>query len=141
MQKLIAQLITHEGLRLKPYRDTVGKTTIAVGRNLDDVGISEDEAMLLLGNDIYRAIHDLEIRLEWFYQMDDARQAVLIDMCFNMGWPRLSQFKKTLAYCEAGNWSAAAAEMLNSTWAKQVGNRAKTLSLMMESGQWPTGKA
>lgn len=45
-------LIRHEGLKLKPYRDTVGKLTIGAGRNLNDLGISEREAMFLLDNDI-----------------------------------------------------------------------------------------
>jgi lysozyme len=40
--KLIAELVKDEGLRLKPYKCTAGKTTIGVGRNLDDVGISKD---------------------------------------------------------------------------------------------------
>ena len=51
-QLLRSQLERHEGLRLKPYRDTVGKLTVGYGRNLEDVGISRDEADFMLDNDI-----------------------------------------------------------------------------------------
>jgi len=57
MQRLQNTLEHHEGLRLKPYKDSVGKLTIGIGRNLDDVGISKSEALLLLQNDIDVAIH------------------------------------------------------------------------------------
>ena len=52
MNRIKAQLVRHEGLRLKPYRCTAGKLTIGIGRNLDDCGISQTEAYLLLENDI-----------------------------------------------------------------------------------------
>lgn len=45
-------LIRHDGLRLKPYRDTRNKLTIGVGRNLDDVGITREEALMLPNNEI-----------------------------------------------------------------------------------------
>lgn len=48
MSRLHDMLIRHEGLRLKPYHDTVRKLTIGIGRNLDDVGITHEEALILL---------------------------------------------------------------------------------------------
>ncbi len=40
MNRIKAQLVRHEGLKLKPYRCTAGKLTIGIGRNLDNCGIS-----------------------------------------------------------------------------------------------------
>jgi lysozyme len=55
MNRIKAQLVRYEGLRLKPYRCTAGKLTIGIGRNLDDCGISQTEAYVLLENDIPRS--------------------------------------------------------------------------------------
>jgi len=131
-EKLKLQLIKHEGLRLKPYRDSVGILSIGVGRNLDDVGISEDEAMVLLGNDIIGVFDDLDRECQWWRQMSETRQLVLADMCFNLGISRLLGFKNTLAAMQEGRWDDAAKEMLDSKWAKQVGKRAITLADMMK---------
>jgi lysozyme len=135
MRDIAKKLITgHEGLRLKPYKCTAGKWTIGVGRNLDDVGISEAEADVLLENDIDRVLSELE-RLDFWRGLDSVRQVVLVDMCFNLGWPRLSGFSKMLAAIRNKDYSSAAVEMLDSRWAAQVGKRAVTLSKMMKTGE------
>ena len=133
---LIEQLKRDEGLKLKPYHCTVGKLTIGVGRNLDDNGISEDEAMLLLDNDIQSHTDELVGRLPWVLSLDEARLGVLLNMAFNLGVPRLLGFKKTLAFIEAGDYHAASVEMLNGNWARQVGKRAERLSVQMRTGEW-----
>jgi len=130
-------LITDEGLRLKPYRDTVGKLTIGVGRNLDDVGISKEEALYLLENDIQRAIREAsEIfgSTVWL-SLDEVRQAVIIDMLFNLGKPRFLTFKKFIQAVKEKDFKKASYEMLNSKWAKQVGKRAERLAYMMGTGE------
>lgn len=132
-KKLIAQLKEHEGIRLKPYRCTSNKLTIGVGRNIEDRGITEDEAEYLLNNDINICLKELELHLPWFYQLPESAQIVLVDMCFNMGMPRLMQFKKTLNYLADHNFANAAVEMLDSRWARQVGARAKYLSFQLKS--------
>lgn len=128
------QLIAHEGLRLKPYADTVGKTTIGVGRNLDDRGISMHEAMILLDNDIETVEDDLDQRMPWWRGLTEARQRVLADMCFNLGIARLEGFRNTLSAIKAGDYAAAAESMLASKWATQVGRRAHRLAKMMREG-------
>ncbi len=133
------QLIRYEGLKLRPYKDTVGKLTIGVGRNLDDVGISEQEAMILLDNDIERARLDLAKALPWVKTLDSVRQDVLINMAFNMGIGGLLTFKNTLASIKAGDYADAANKMLQSKWARQVGLRASELSQMMRTGQYKEG--
>jgi lysozyme len=129
-----AQLIRHEGMRLRPYRDTVGKMTIGVGRNLDDRGITEAEALFLLDNDIDIAITELQARFPWFDELSEIRQRVLIDMAFNLGITKLLGFKRTLAAIKRGDYVAAAAGMMASKWATQVKRRAHRLAAMMREG-------
>lgn len=129
------QLIRHEGLKLKPYLDTVGKLTIGVGRNLADVGISPDEALDLLANDITRVKAGLDVALPWWRDLDAVRKRVLIDMAFNLGVEGLRAFRLALSFTRSGDFDEAATEMLASKWAGQVGQRAKTLAQMMHTGQ------
>jgi lysozyme len=129
-------LVDHEGMRRKPYRCTAGKLTIGVGRNLDDRGISPDEAMYMLANDIRDSRSELSAAFPWFDKLDEVRQAVLIDMCVNLGLSRLQGFRNTLSLIGVGKYEAAAQEMLNSKWAEQVGRRAQRLSRMMATGRW-----
>ena len=134
--KLINQLLSDEGLRLKPYRDTVGKLSVGVGRNLDDVGISQDEAMYMLGNDVRRTYSALTSALPWVAKLNDCRQNVLLNMAFNLGVSGLLAFKQTLSYVQCAEYNQAATAMLQSTWAKQVGARATRLSNQMRSGEF-----
>jgi lysozyme len=134
----LEQLLTlHEGKRNKPYKDTVGKTTIGIGRNLDDKGLSDSEVLYLFRNDLQQHSKEVEQAFPWVSGLDTARRAVLIDMCFNMGIGGLSQFKRTLELIRNGEYEKAAVAMLQSKWATQVGNRAKRLSEMMRTGSWP----
>lgn len=137
---LINQLKRHEGLRLKPYTDTVGKLTVGFGRNLDDVGISEEEANFMLDNDVKQLLEKLERhpKLGWFFKdenLDAIRQEVLANMAFNMGVGGLSGFTKTLNMIFDCEYERAANEMLASKWAKQVGLRAVELANQMKTGR------
>lgn len=134
---MVRQLRLHEGERLKPYRDTVGKLTIGVGRNLEDRGITLEESAMLLANDIAAEERELLRALPWVAKLDEVRQRVLLDMAFNMGLAGLLGFKRTLATIQAGDYQAAATMMLDSKWAKQVGQRAERLSRMMATGKDP----
>ncbi len=134
---MIRQLRLHEGERLVVYKCTGGKLTIGVGRNLEALGISQDESANMLSNDIDRVCEELDKRLEWYQGLDDVRQRVLIDMAFNLGTSGLLKFKKTLSYVQSTHYHQASKSMLNSRWAKQVGQRAETLARMMETGQDP----
>lgn len=132
---LLAQLKAHEGLRLKPYRDTVGKLTIGIGRNLDDVGLREEEAVCLFFGDLRDVEEALDKRLPWWRELDGPRRAVLLDMGFNLGVDGLLAFQTTLAHAKARRFAEAASQMLRSKWAGQVGRRALTLSRMMRTGE------
>lgn len=138
---LRAELIRDEDLKLKPYRDTAGKLSIGIGRNLDDVGISKEEAIYLYNNDVAQVEKDLDTNLSWWRTLSETRQRVLTNMCFNLGITKLLKFKNTLALIQAGNYSGAAFAMMQSKWADQVGDgwggkddRAERLANMMEKG-------
>ena len=130
------QLRRDESSRNFPYVDTTGNTTIGVGRNLSTVGLFDNEIEALLTNDVARAIQVLTTRLPYFTELDPVRQGVLINMCFNLGFAGLEGFPKMLAAVAHGDWATASSEMLNSTWAKQVGDRANRLAQQIVSGQW-----
>ncbi|ODN41151.1 glycoside hydrolase family protein [Piscirickettsia litoralis] len=132
-QELIDSLKESEGVRFKPYRDTVGKLTIGVGRNLDDLGISDDEANYLLNNDIERVL-DQCTSLPYWLSLNDERKAVIAEMLFNLGLSGVKKFKNMSAALKENNFDKAAAEMLNSKWANQVGNRAVRLANRMKLG-------
>ncbi|MFC3214656.1 glycoside hydrolase family protein [Novosphingobium panipatense] len=151
---LRAELERDEGFRAKTYRCTAGKLSIGVGRNLDDVGIRPSEtaalkitlasvkakgitraqAMVLLDNDIDECLRQLARRLPWVESLDQVRKRVLVNMCFNLGISKLLGFKNTLAMIQRGDFKAAAAGMLQSLWASQVGARATRLSELMKLG-------
>ncbi|WP_425273781.1 glycoside hydrolase family protein [Paraburkholderia unamae] len=133
MATLIAELSRDEGRKLKPYVDTVGKTSIGVGRNLSDVGISDAECDAMLENDVTRTVAWLDRNLSWWRNLDAVRQRVIINMAFNMGGGLLT-FVNTLAAMQRGDYAAAASGMLASKWATQVGARAQRLAQMMRTG-------
>ena len=135
--ELTKSLIKHEALIKKPYKCTADKLTIGVGRNLDDNGITEDEALYLLKNDINRCVTDVGRNIPEWKKHNECRQNVLIELCFNIGINRLLGFKKMLAALQKNDYATAADEMLDSKWAAQVGNRAKTMALMMRTGEFP----
>lgn len=134
---LIHQLTLHEGMELKPYRCTGGKLSIGVGRNLDDRGITEAEAELMLSNDIDDFADRLKREIPWMVELSPVRQRVLLDMAFNLGISGLLKFKRTLKAIRAKQYEKAAEMMLDSRWATQVGQRAKRLSKMMATGHIP----
>ena len=145
LAQMKTQLLRDEGFSGKPYRDTSkqigfegkpGKLTIGIGRNLDDVGISQVEAGYLLGNDLNRAIGKLAQALPWTGGLDAARLGVLINMAFNEGIGHLLEFRKMLAALENFDYETAAAEMKDSNWYRQVGTRAWRLVTQMQSGVW-----
>lgn len=132
-QDLISDLNRDEGRRLKPYRCSMGKLTIGVGRNIEDNGISDDEADYLLTNDLRRCAIELDRSLSWWREMPYPWQRGLLNMCFNMGLPTLLTFKSTLRALKNGDGKMAAYHAMNSKWAKQVGSRAHRIADLYRS--------
>ena len=125
---------SHEGFSRKLYKDSVGKTTIGYGRNVEDNGISQQEADFMLNNDIERACNELK-EYRWFLQAPDGVRCSLVNMCFNMGISRLLGFKNMIKALVEKNYTQAAIEALDSQWAKQVVQRAKDVAVMIREGK------
>jgi lysozyme len=132
------QLVEHEGFRSSAYIDTRGYITIGYGRMIDrraEGGITMDEGIHLLRNDIAKTVAALYQSFRWFGDLDEIRKRVLIDMAFNMGIAKLLRFRETLAAIERKDWAQAAEGIRSSLYARQVGNRAERLARMMETGE------
>ena len=137
MQNKWVELTKHfEGLRLKPYTCTAGKLTIGFGHNLEDNGITLEIAEILLRTDLACARMEVFAKFPWLMKLNEPRQYVLVDMCFNIGISRLLTFKKMLLALQEGDYERAAHEMLDSKWAKQVGKRATRLAEIMRKGEY-----
>jgi lysozyme len=131
---LLDDLKEDEGLRLLPYKDTVGKLTIGYGLNLD-AGISEIEANWLLQNRVSDIKRNLYSSFNWYRAMDETRQDVIVNMVYNLGLAGVLRFKKLIGSLETQDYDRAAHEMLDSKWASQVGKRAERLAQAMMNGE------
>lgn len=133
---LIDMLVLHEGMRTKPYEDSLGILTIGVGRNLESMGLSHDEVCYMLRNDIRRCEEELDNTFRWYKYLDQVRQDAMIDLCFNLGITRLRKFKKALGFMETDDFEKAADEFMDSKWADQVGQRAINVTTMIRTGEY-----
>ena len=144
--KFLAQLKRHEGLSLEAYLCPAGFLTIGWGHNCEakpvpsvekegDV-ISRGSAEMLLYQDVKALAKELDDKLPWWREMEEPRQAVLLNMAFNMGVPKLLGFKRALGAMSIGDYPRAGTEMLDSQWARQVKGRAAELARQMVLGDW-----
>jgi lysozyme len=142
VESLIAK---HEGRVPDVYLDSVGIPTVGIGHNLKvsplpdgwTTPLTDDQIDQLFQQDLAKAVGDVTKSLPWFSGLNDVRQAVMVDMVFNMGIHTLLTFHHTLGFIESGDWQQAADGMLASLWAKQVGRRAQEDATLMITGQWP----
>jgi GH24 family phage-related lysozyme (muramidase) len=131
--KLKAELSVDEGRRMRIYTDTVGKVSGGIGRNLTDKGFRDNEIDLMYQNDVAETEAWLDRNLPWWRTLDPVRQRVMMNMAFNMQ-ARLLGFRNFLGAVQRGDYAQAQVEMMNSLWARQVGDRAKRLANMMING-------
>ena len=129
------RLIDFESMELKMYFCKSNKPTIGVGRNLLDNGITEEEAMYLLNNDIAAVIGKLDKHWIAWRKLPITAQYVCIDVVFNMGINTWMSFRRTRSYMELGEWEKAGDELLDSKYAEQVGRRAIFNSEQLKSCQ------
>ena len=135
--KLMKELIADEGFEYEIYLDHLGYPTMGVGHLITEkdeehgkpVGtpISEQRIRECLDQDIEIVCSELDRNEPWWRNLDDNRQRILANMCFNLGYPRLSNFKRFIAAVQTSQWETAAREMMDSKWSGQVGDRAKRL--------------
>ena len=135
-------LTIDEGLRFDVYLDSQGNPTVGYGHLV----VASDE--LQLGDTISPAraeaffqmdiaeVEDELVQQSWFIPLDDVRQTALADMTFNIGITKEDQFVKMIAALQAQDYSTAGDEMLDSLWARQVGQRAVRLSNIIRSGAY-----
>ena len=136
MSYLRDSLKIHEGWRNKAYQDSEGVWTIGYGRNLQELVINQSLGERWLEEDIAEAGRYARKFPEYEYLVGPARQDAFIEMVFNMGPSRVAGFRNTLRAIREQDWEEAAKEMLDSKWARQVGNRAVRLSEQMRTGAY-----
>lgn len=139
---LKAQITEAEGLRLRPYMDTLGHWTVGVGHllpadltrdQINSMALTRDEADALLHRDLTVAIHGAE-SFAWFHTLNDARQAVIVEMVFQLGVAGVAQFVRMAAGIKARDFHLASRSMLESKWATQTPTRVKRLAKAMRDG-------
>jgi len=140
LDRIVEMLKRHEGLRLHPYRCSQDKLTCGIGRNLEDKGISNEEALYLLNNDIKEVQEELTKNWGVWRTLPEKARMVCIDMTFQMGIVGFMRFRKTRKLMELGKWLEASEELLRSKYAEvQTPNRAlynsRQLALCSQDGK------
>ena len=143
-ERIVNDLINHEGKKNKVYLDSMGIETCGVGRNLRDVGLSEDEIMYLLNNDIDRVENQLDTYFPWWRDKHELVRRMLISFVFNVGIGTARKFLKMMKAIEDDNYVDAVKELLYNSEGKpskyyiQVGRRAKEMADWLEEAdaQW-----
>jgi lysozyme len=121
------------------YIDTLGVATIGIGRNITSSGpgLSDDECLYLLRNDITRCRNQLE-RFKWYTELDEVRKDAIVELVFNLGLAGFLNFKNTIKFIEQKNFEEASKNLLKSKWAKQVREkRSKNIAHRLRTGQYP----
>jgi GH24 family phage-related lysozyme (muramidase) len=135
LAKLEAQLTNEEGRKNKAYVDTLGILSIGIGRNLRDNGLRDSEIDFLFKNDVEDVKNAIQAHMPWVLDLDEVRQRVFYDLCFNMGVNKLLTFTHMIAFARAGDYISAADELHHSIWDSQVGSRAPKLEAMLRTGE------
>ena len=137
INKLREQLKIDEGVKYEIYLDHLGYPTFGIGHLITEadeehgkpVGtpITEQRVNSVFDKDVEIYVSEAKKVFPKLAELPSEAQEVIVNMTFNMGAPRLSKFKKFIAAVEARNWDTASVEMMDSRWARQVGNRAVRL--------------
>lgn len=143
-------LIYDEGVRLRPYRDSLGNWTIGVGhyigKDVEDLKLSEDVVMRILEEDLEKVeLAALEIIGAFlFCDLTEARKDAVRSLIFNLGPAGFVGFRRTIDAIKEGRWDEAASELLNSKWARQVDlknlsgrGRDDRIAEMLRTGEYP----
>ena len=137
LQVLREQLEIDEGVKYEIYNDHLGYATFGVGHLVlesdpeygDPIGapVSESRVIEAFEQDCENVLRDCNILYEDFGDLPEEAQQVIANMMFNMGRPRLSKFKGMKRGVDSRDWNAAADEMVDSAWYRQVTKRADRL--------------
>jgi lysozyme len=137
IKQLQEQLKIDEGVKYEIYNDHLGYATFGIGHLITDkdpeygkpIGtkITEERVNEIFQTDVELYISETKSVFPGLENKPEKIQLVLVNMCFNLGAPRLSKFKKFIAAIDQEQWMEASLEMMDSQWAKQVGPRATRL--------------
>ena len=143
LRKLRAQLAIDEGIKYEVYNDHLGYATFGIGHLVlesdpeygQEVGtpVNESRVIDVFEQDMQSVLRDCNILYTDFHYLPEEAQQIIANMMFNMGRPRLSKFKGMKRGVDARDWDAAADEMVDSSWYKQVTNRADRLVTRMRA--------
>ena len=141
LERLMESVKKHEGYRNKVYLDTLGKRTVGVGHLCvedfweDDKEYEEKFLMEILADDLQNAIKGArELKEEHSCtDIDEIAQEILVEMVFQLGKNGVSKFRIMWKALAEKNYIGASFEMLDSKWAKQTPNRAKSMAELMKS--------
>lgn len=148
MTTIIDLIHYEEGWRSKPYLCSEGYPTVGYGFRIGPSGADIKQYQFTLpleAGNAWLAEYLANLRTKMMLDTgisaamnacDEARQAVLISMAYQMGVDGLSKFKNTLHSISVGYWVLAAGEMLDSKWARQTPGRAKRHAEQMRIGEW-----
>lgn len=135
--KIKAMLKKDEGWRSKPYKDNLGVPTIGYGFNIrhwDKHGMAKDEGEALLDVKIAQCMREA-ILIPELGKLNEARQIVIINMLYQLGFTKVRMFKKMREALKAEDWEKASDEMLDSKWHDQTSERVDRLAGIMHEGK------
>lgn len=143
IEQLREEISIDEGVKYEIYLDHLGLPTFGIGHLVRDddpefgqpvgTAVSEDRVNECFDKDVEIVIDDCRQLYEDFDDLPGEAQLIIANMMFNMGRPRLSKFKGMKRGVDARDWNAAADEMVDSKWYRQVTNRADRLVQRMRS--------
>jgi len=143
IDQLRKELEVDEGVKYEIYNDHLGYPTFGIGHLVIDIDpeygqevgtpVSEDRVAEAFDKDVRTVIADCEILYPDFDELPEECQLIIANMMFNMGRPRLKQFKGMKRGVDSRDWNAAADEMIDSNWYRQVPNRAGRLVKRMRA--------
>ena len=137
LEKLREELKRDEGCEYKIYNDHLGYATFGIGHLITEndpehgqslgTEVLEDRVIEAFEFDIETVLEDCKILYYDFHSLPEEVQRIIANMMFNMGRTRLSKFRNMKSNIDRRDWNAAADEMVDSIWYRQVTNRANRL--------------
>ena len=140
MQETINRIKQHEGYRDTIYTDSLGYNTIGYGHLVVEDGFvpgvqySKAELEKVFEKDFAIAVQGAN-KLVGDFDIDDDAFGVVVEMCFQLGLPRVSKFIKFLDALKNKDYERAADEMLDSAWYRQTPGRCQELSNIIRKCQ------
>jgi len=142
-EQLRNELEIDEGVKYEIYLDHLGLPTFGIGHLVteddpeygQEVGteVSEERVAEVFESDVQVTLDECQRRYSDFDELPEEVQLIIANMMFNMGRPRLSQFKMMKACIDDRDWPGAADQMMDSKWYRQVTNRADRLVTRMRA--------